>query len=70
MNVQFLTRDINGNPIARTLRWCQVCDFIAKHKEELDDIEEILLIRAEATCIYSQLANVPITWDDVSGFFA
>jgi hypothetical protein len=42
--------------------------FLSTHVPTDDD--EILLILWAGTCIYSQLGSSPITWEDVSGFFA
>ena len=67
--VEILIRDINGNPSVISLKWSEICEFINNCTPMLSD-EEILLITCNGTCIYSQLGNDPITWEDVSGFFA
>ena len=65
--VEILIRDINGRKITIPLDWDDVCASINEYASE---DEEILLITCNGTCIYSQLGNDPITWEDVSGFFA
>lgn len=62
-------RDTNGkkNCIVFAL-WDNVCSYVAKHIDTLEN-EEILLITYDDICIYSQLGNDPIDWEDITGFF-
>ena len=67
--VEIYVRDINGKHSIWQFDWSEgSSDFyqIAETSAE----EEILLILFNGTCIYSQLASGPITWEDVVGFFA
>lgn len=67
--VDIYMRDINGQRVIQTIPdMSLVCQFV----EELEnrDEEEILMVVVDGICIYSQLGNNPITWDDITGFFA
>lgn len=67
--VDIYLRDINGREDTITIGWHNVCQYVDQNREILED-EEILLIMFNDACIYSQLANGPINWGDVVGFFA
>lgn len=67
--VEIHTRDINGTSSVMTLRWGDIYNHINTHINDLEE-EEILLVVYEGTCIYSQLGNEPIDWEDILGFFA
>ena len=67
--VDIHTRDVNGRRTIHTIPDISlVCNFI----DELEGKDElkILMVFVYDTCIYSQLGNDPITWDDITGFFA
>ena len=66
--VTILIRDINGRRDSISMTWGQVCSYFDEDSNELDEIE-ILAIFVGNTCIYSQLANGPIDWEDITGFF-
>ena len=66
--VTIITRDTNGKRIPISIAWGQVCSYVEAHADELDETE-ILAIFVDSTCIYSQLANGPIDWEDITGFF-
>ena len=67
--VDIHTRDINGKrTIHKIPDISLVCEFVEELKNP--DEEEILVVIVADTCIYSQLGNEPITWDDIKGFFA
>lgn len=66
--VEIYTRDINGKRDYWQVDWQNGNAFIDLAKTSED--EEILFILFNGTCIYSQLANGPIDWEDVVGFFA
>lgn len=67
--VEIHTRNINGK---RTMHKIPDVSLVCQFVEELKkpDEEEILLVLVTGTCVYSQLGNEPITWDDITGFFA
>ena len=70
MVVTIMTRDINGQRGLITCFWSEVCSTIAELRDKLED-DEILMITAGGTCVYSSLGrDSNITWDDVTGFFA
>ena len=62
------TRDVNGLHEVHLLTWDEVCSYVTSSK--LTDEDEILMIVVEDSCIYSAIFGKPITWDDVTGFFA
>lgn len=62
-------RDINGKRFKIFKEWDEISNFITTHMDEIEDLE-ILLITYKGTCIYSELGNEPITWEEVRGFFA
>lgn len=66
--VKILTRDVNGKQDTISLEWSNVCSYIEKHLDELEEME-ILMVLFNETCIYSQLGHDPITWEDLTGFF-
>lgn len=67
--VDIHTRDVNGQRVVHTIPdMSLVCNFV-EDLENRDEVE-ILMIFVSGTCIYSQLGNDPITWDDITGFFA
>lgn len=67
--IKIAVRDINGKrSIYRFENRSDLLQFLNTHIPTDDD--EILLIIWSGTCVYSQLGNNPITWEDVSGFFA
>lgn len=71
--VTIITRDVNGKRIKLEYSWGSVCHFINGHggiEANIRDDDEILLILVDGICIYSGLTGDPITWDDVTGFFA
>ena len=66
--VTFLLRDIHGRRSYISMEWGQVCSYFDEDSSGLDETE-ILAIFVDSTCIYSQLANGPIDWEDITGFF-
>ena len=68
IGVIITTRDINGTKLQHFMEWDQVCSYI--QERGFTDEDEILMIDVEGTCVYSGLMGAPITWDDVTGFFA
>lgn len=62
------TRDLNGQHMVHYLTWDFVCSYIESQK--FTDEDQILMIVVEDSCIYSAIFDKPITWDDVTGFFA
>lgn len=69
INVTFVIRDVNGKRRIVKMYWDEVIDVVKK-EEKFTDEDQILAIVAGDVCVYSALANPPITWDDVTGFFA
>lgn len=73
--VVIISRDINGNRSGRLYHWDEVNLRINSDNLATSE-DEILLIMVNGsgstnyTCIYSALTSPPITWQDVSGFFA
>lgn len=68
--IEIYTRDINGKRNNITFSsWDDVYSYIDRNINDLEE-EEILLITYDDICIYSQLGNTPIDWEDVIGFFA
>ena len=69
-DVTIITRDVNGKRIGHFSTWDDICDYINSKRESIED-EEILLVFVVDHCIYSGLWNtVPLSWDDLLGFFA
>ena len=71
--VTIITRDVNGKRTKLEYLWDSICSFINGHggiEANIHDDDEILLILVDGICIYSGLTDNPITWEDVSGFFA
>ena len=66
--IRILVRDINGKRTSYTFN--NRSDLLLSISNIFSDEDEILLILWKGTCIYSQLGSNPITWEDVSGFFA
>lgn len=68
------TRDVNGKHILHKMPdISQVCEYIDEmllSPNSSAGEEEILMVVVDGICIYSQLGNDPITWDDILGFFA
>ena len=74
--VEIHTRDVNGKRMIHTIPDVSlVCDYVkelddARTPDNPRDEEEIMMVCVDEKCIYSQLGNDPITWDDITGFFA
>lgn len=66
--VTIVTRDVNGQRIIhKSPDMTLVCELV-EDIEDKDELE-ILFVIVDNICIYSQLGNNPITWDDITGFF-
>ena len=68
MEVKFVCRGSNGNQCVFEVYWEDVCHYVTKNMDDLEDYE-ILLVTVDGTCIYSALSNPPIIWDDITGYF-
>lgn len=68
--IEIYTRDINGK--RNNITFSSLDDVYSYINANIDDLEEeeILLITYDNMCIYSQLGNTFIDWEDVIGFFA